>query len=54
MCQITLSRLVPVAALVSHYLTNKLMGDRPFPDLRTFDRQNRSSNDIIRYYRHFR
>ncbi len=54
MCQATLSRLVPVAALVSRYLTNKLMGGRPVPDRRTFDRHSRSRDDIIKYYQHFR
>ena len=27
--QVALSRLLPVIALVSHYLTNKLIGHRP-------------------------
>ncbi len=54
MCQIALSRLVPVAALVGHYPTNKLIGDRPLPDLRTFDHRTMRSSDVIRYYRHFR
>ncbi len=54
MCQATLSRLVPVVALVSRYLTNKLMGGRSLPDQRTFDHQIMRFDDIIRYYRHFR
>ena len=55
----TLSRPLPVAALVSRYLTNKLIGHGPLPD-----RQARRSpplvveamrlNDFIRYYQHFR
>ena len=54
MCQVTLSRLVPVEALVGHYPTNKLIGDRPLPDRRTFDPQHMSIGGVIRYYRHFR
>ena len=54
MCQIALSRLVPVEALVGRYPTNKLIGDRPLPDLRTFDHRTMRSSDVIRYYRHFR
>ena len=33
---VTLSRPLPVSALVSHYLTNKLMGRRPLPERRGF------------------
>ena len=33
---VTLSRPLPVFALVSHYLTNKLMGRRPLPKRRNF------------------
>ena len=29
--EVALSRLLPVIALVSHYLTNKLIGRRPLP-----------------------
>ncbi len=54
MCQIALSRLVPVEALVGRYPTNKLIGNRPLPDLRTFDHRTMRSSDVIRYYRHFR
>ena len=38
MCRITLSRPIPVVALVSRYLTNKLIGYGPLPDRRSFAR----------------
>ncbi len=36
MCRVTLSRPIPVAALVGRYLTNKLIGHGPIPDRRSF------------------
>ena len=33
---VTLSGRLPVVALVSHYLTNKLIGREPIPDRKTF------------------
>ncbi len=37
MWRTNLSVPLPVVALVGRYPTNKLIGDRPLPDLRTFD-----------------
>ena len=54
MCRVTLSRPIPVAALVSRYLTNKLIGHGPIPDRRSFAPWNMRSKGVIRYYRHFR
>lgn len=44
-----LSHPLPIVALVSRYLTNKLIGRGPLP------RRNRTlwSGDVIRYYRQF-
>ena len=36
MWPIALSGRLPVVALVSHYLTNKLIGREPIPDRKTF------------------
>ena len=48
---IILSDQLPVFALVSHYLTNKLMGREPVLEqpLRVFPDENRSSRSRIRY-----
>ena len=54
MWRIALSRPLPVAALVSRYLTNKLIGYEPIWDRRSFARQTMRSDGIIEYYRHFR
>ncbi len=54
MWRATLSRPLPVEALVSRYLTNKLIGHEPIPDRRSFARQIMRSDGIIGYYRHFR
>ncbi len=48
-----LSVRLPVFALVSYYLTNKLVGLEPLSwrePKPTFTRQNHSSNETIRYY----
>jgi hypothetical protein len=49
-----LSRPLPVVALVSRYLTNKLIGHESLPDRRSFARGIMRSRGIIRYYRRFR
>ncbi len=54
MCRATLSRPIPVIALVSRYLTNKLIRHEPLPDRRSFARQIMRSSGIIENYRHFR
>ena len=36
MCRVTLSRPVPVKALVGRYPANKLIGHEPIPDRRSF------------------
>ena len=54
MCRVTLSRPIPVVALVSRYLTNKLIGLGPLRNQRTFANHSMRSGQIIRYYRHFR
>ena len=54
MCRVMLSHPIPVVALVSHYLTNKLIGHGPLPDRLNFARQTMRPSEIIRYYRHFR
>ena len=54
MWRATLSRPLPVAALVSRYLTNKLIGHEPLPDRRSFARENMRSRGVIGYYRRFR
>ena len=48
-CLIVLSDQVPVVALVSRYLTNKLIGRGPIPDRRTFQLQGcpRSSYPVL-------
>ena len=50
----TLSRPLPVEALVGRYPTNKLIGHEPLPDRRSFAHQIMRSDGIIGYYRHFR
>jgi len=54
MCRATLSRPIPVIALVGRYPANKLIGHEPIPDRRSFARQIMRSSGIIRYYRRFR
>ncbi len=54
MCRVTLSRPVPVVALVGRYPTNKLIGHGPLPDRRSFARRNMRFRGVIGYYRHFR
>ena len=54
MCRVTLSRPVPVVALVGRYPTNKLIGHEPLPDHRSFARKTMRFRGIIGYYRHFR
>ncbi len=54
MCRVTLSRPVPVDALVGRYPTNKLIGLEPIPNRRGFARMIMRSRGVIRYYRHFR
>ncbi len=54
MCRATLSRPVPVNALVGRYPTNKLIGHEPLPDRRNFAGRNMRIFRIIGYYRHFR
>ena len=54
MCRATLSRPVPVEALVSRYLTNKLIGHEPLPDHRSFAGKVMRLIRIIGYYRRFR
>ena len=38
MWPVTLSGRLPVVALVSHYLTNKLIGREPIPNRKTFQK----------------
>ena len=47
--RVTLSRPVPIFALVSHYPTNKLIGRRTAPQAES----HLWSEDIIRHYRQF-
>ena len=54
MCRVTLSRPVPVDALVGRYPTNKLIGLEPIPNRRSFARRTMRFRGVIRYYRHFR
>ena len=54
MCRVTLSRPIPVVALVSRYLTNKLIRHEPLPDRKSFARPIMRSDGVIGYYRHFR
>ena len=54
MCRVMLSHPIPVVALVGRYPTNKLIGNGPIPDRRSFARMNMRSRGVIRYYRHFR
>ena len=54
MCRVTLSRPVPVVALVGRYPTNKLIGHGPLPDRRSFARRTMRFRGVIGYYRHFR
>ena len=46
---IVLSDQLPVDALVSRYLTNKLIGREPLPERNPFPRQNMRSSEDIRY-----
>ena len=43
---VALSGRLPVEALVSHYLTNKLIGREPIPDRRSFPPQSRRTRVI--------
>ncbi len=54
MCRVTLSRPVPVVALVGRYPTNKLIGHGPLPDRLNFARRTIRFRGVIGYYRHFR
>ncbi len=54
MCRVTLSRPIPVVALVSRYLTNKLISHEPLPDRRSFAHRILRFSGIIGNYRHFR
>ncbi len=54
MCRFTLSRPIPVVALVGRYLTNKLIGHEPLPDRRSFAHGIMRCRGVIGYYRHFR
>ena len=54
MCRVTLSRPISVVALVSRYLTNKLIKHEPLLDRRSFARRTMRFRGVIRYYRHFR
>ncbi len=54
MWRVNLSVPLRVDALVSHYLTNKLMRHKPLPNQRTFDLTAIRQKDIIWYYLHFR
>ena len=54
MCWATLSRPIPVVALVSRYLTNKLISHEPLPDRRSFAHRIMRFSGIIGNYRHFR
>ena len=49
-----LSVRLRVVALVSRYLTNKLIRYRPLPDQRTFETQSMRIRYIIWYYLPFR
>ena len=54
MWPVALSRRLPVVALVGFYPTNKLIGNGPISDLRTFAHKTMRFRGVIRYYRHFR
>src|SRR5437899_12801792 len=45
---VTLSRQLPVVALVGRYPTNKLIGRGPIPDRRSFDWSALRFSDVIR------
>ena len=46
---IVLSDQLPVVALVSRYLTNKLIGREPIPKRNPFPRRTMRSTEDIRY-----
>ena len=46
---VVLSDQLPVVALVSRYLTNKLIGREPIPERNPFPHQTMRSDDDIRY-----
>ena len=48
-CLVVLSDQLPVVALVSRYLTNKLIGRGPIPDRKSFPVQTMRSKRSIRY-----
>ena len=54
MWRVNLSVPLRVVALVSRYLTNKLIRHRPLPDQRTFAPKAIRPREIIWYYLHFR
>ena len=54
MWPVTLSRRLPVVALVGRYPTNKLIGHRLLPGRRSFDQRLMRDADVIRYYHTFR
>ena len=54
MWPVTLSRRLPVVALVGRYPTNKLIGHRLLPGRRSFDQRPMRDADVIRYYHTFR
>ncbi len=54
MRRVMLSHPLPVLALVSRYLTNKLIGRIPLLRQQAFAHQTIRSDGIIRYYHTFR
>ena len=46
---IVLSDQLPVVALVSHYLTNKLIGREPLPEREPFPHLPMRGGGVIRY-----
>ena len=53
MWPVTLSGRLPVDALVSHYLTNKLIGREPIPNRNSFQTQTMRSRHISSIRRRF-
>ncbi len=49
MWPVALSGRLPVDALVSHYLTNKLIGREPIPDRQSFPTPNMRQKLNIQY-----
>ncbi len=50
MRRVMLSHPLPVFGLVSHYLTNDLIGRFPIPRQQAFAHQTMRSDGVIRYY----